>query len=235
VTVRAPRTATRGPVGRRAGPPEGTGVARGFTLLELMAVMTILGFMLLLIPPRMDTFGDRSRLESAANTLVSAFTGIRETAIIDGHEARIQFTLPGATTDRKKTGSYRYLVTSEQRRTSRALREDGQPEAARVERTNEEPWIESSWYPLPDGIVLEGFSTTAGEWIRANPRGDPVEVSFHPDGSVRPACALRLVCIDLPSRAARSLTVIVNALTAAASITEGEGDLPKSRDPSDFK
>lgn len=217
----------------RAGDP-GAG-RRGFTLLELMAVMVIIGFLLYLLPPRMDTYGDRNRLESAANTLISAFTAVRETAIIDGHEARIQFTLPGATTDRKQTGSYRYLTGPEKRRTSKALREEGEVEEDRPVRRTEEAWIESSWYPMPDGVVLEGFSTTAGEWIRTNPRGDPVEVSFHPDGSVRPACAVRLTCIDLPPGAARTLTVVVNPLTAAASIAEGEGDLPKSRDPSDFK
>ncbi len=214
--------------------PGGTG-RRGFTLLEMMAVMVIIGLMLLLLPPRMDTYGDRSRLESTANTLISAFTAVRETAIIDGHEARIQFTLPGSMDHRKKTGAYRYLVGPEERRTSKALREEGSLEEERPQRRTEEEWIESSWYPLPDGIVLEGFSTTAGEWIRSNPRGDPVEVSFHPDGSVRPACALRITCVDLPAGAARTVTIVVNPLTAAASFNEGEGDLPRSRDPSDFK
>lgn len=232
MTDRGPRSARapspRGPVGAGGG-------RRGFTLLELMAVMALLGFMLLLLPTRIDTYGDRSRLESTANTLVSAFTGVRERAIIDGHETRIQFDLPGSTQNRKTPGAFRYLVSSEERRTSKALREEGEEEPERVERGTEEAWIETEWRRLPDGIVLEGFSTSAGEWIRANPRGDPVEVSFHPDGSVRPACAVRIVCVDLPSGAARTLTVVVNPLTAAASINEGEGDLPKSRDPSDFK
>lgn len=220
---------------RGAARPPGAPGRRGFTLLELMAVMVIIGFLLFLLPPRMDTYGDRSRLESGANTLISAFTGIRETAIIDGHETRIQFRLPGTMTDRKNTGAYRYLVGPEERKTSKALREEGETEPDQPRRRSDEAWIESSWYALPDGVVLEGFSTTAGEWIRTNPRGDPVEVSFHPDGSVRPACALRITCIDLPQGAARTLTIVVNPLTAAASYTEGEGDLPKSRDPSDFK
>ena len=66
-----------------AAPPHAGGPGagrRGFTLLELMAVMVIIGFLLYLLPPRMDTYGDRSRLESAANTLISAFTAVRETA-----------------------------------------------------------------------------------------------------------------------------------------------------------
>lgn len=230
-----------GPVPRRrAGPRVARRTAaRGFTLLELMATMVLVGMMLLLLPPSLDSMGDRNRLESAANSLVAAFTGLRETAVIDGHEAHLQILLPGTTADRKATGKFRTLVTARERQRAKAFRDAEEPgvREAPVDRDRLEPeeaWIFSQWRPLPDGVVIEGFSVTSGEWLRSNPRGEPVEVTFHPDGSVRPVCAIRLVNVDLPSRASRTLTVMVNALTAVAYIVEGEAELPRSRDPSDF-
>ena len=40
----------------------------GFTLVELMVALVILGGVLLLIPANLEGFGARSRLQNAANT-----------------------------------------------------------------------------------------------------------------------------------------------------------------------
>ena len=46
---------------------------------------------------------------------------------------------------------------------------------------------------------------------------------------------LRIESVDLPPEADRIMTVLVNALTGRASLTEGEDELPPSRDASEFK
>lgn len=222
----------------RPPPSRSRARARGFTLIELLVAIAIAGLLLGFVAFNPAGFGDRSRLESSASTLASVFTAARELAIIDGHETRVQFDLPGSTKDRTNTGRFRYLVTSKTREKSKALMDDEEREQAAQRRRRgeaEDEWVETEWRKLPDGVVIEAFSVEAGEWIRANPRGDPVETSFEADGTVRAACAVRLVSVDMKENAARTMTVLVNPLTSVAEIAEGEADLPKGRDPSDFR
>jgi len=229
---------TRPPTQRTAassvGRPSERPAARGFTLLELIVVMAIMSLLLVLLPAKIDMAGAGHRLDSAANTLVSVMTAAHDMAIIDGHDTRVQFDLPGSLKDRTKTGAFRYVVSSQQRQ-RRKLRDDGESSGVEEPRQAEEEWIETMWRPLPDGVGLWGISLQSGDWTKRNPRGDPVEVTFSPDGAIRPACAIRVVSMDLPSTAANTRTVVVNALTSAAEVQEGEQELPRDRDPSDFK
>ncbi len=225
---------------RRPPAPAASGGApsprpRGFTLIELMVVMSIMGVMLLWLPPRLDGFGDRSKLVSTASTIVSVITGARELAIIDGHEVRVQYDLPGTTRDREKTGRFRYVVGARHRKTPDLLAEPGATDQQAKEPEIEDEWITTEWRDLPKGVVMTGFSQEAGAWIRSNPGDAPIEVSFLPDGTVRPAHAIQLTSVDLPSDAARVMTVRVNALTSLAEVVEGEADLPKGRDPNEFR
>lgn len=219
-------------------PSRASALRKGFTLIELLVAIAIAGLLLSFVAFNPAAFGDRNRLESAASTVVSVLTAARELAIIDGHETRVQFDLPGTTKDRRNTGRFRYLVTSQSRQKSKALMDDAErKEADARKRRGEaaEEWVETEWRSLPDGVVMEAFSAEAGVWIRANPRGDPVEVSFEADGTVLAPCALRLLSVDMKANAARALTVLVNPLTSVAEVAEGEADLPKGRDPSDFR
>src|SRR5438128_622896 len=81
--------------------------ARGFTLIELMAVIVILGAVLVLLPPRIDGFGDRTKLDSAGSTMVAVETGASAQAVIDGHEVILQIEL-GDVHDRNATGRFRF-------------------------------------------------------------------------------------------------------------------------------
>ena len=71
--------------------------------------------------------------------------------------------------------------------------------------------------------------------MRSNPGSAPIEIAFLADGTVRPAHAVRLVSLDVGREADRTMTVRVNALTSAAEVIGGEADLPKGRDPNEFR
>ena len=219
-----------GPSPRRRGRP---GRASGFTLIEIMVVLVILGVMLLWLPARIDGFGDRSKLDSAASTMVSVLTAARELAIIDGHEVRLQYLLSEDEKDRNETGRFRYLVTSRVKDTPEQLAEDG--ERPVQEAPSDDEWIATAWRDFPAGIQLQAYSQESGIWIKGNRSGDPIEISFAPDGGVRPPHGIRLVSVDLPQSVERTITITVNALTSAAQVFEGEGNLPKRLDPSDFR
>ena len=63
---------------------------RGFTMMELMVVVVLVGSVLLLVPTNMMGFGALTRLDSAANTLVSALEGAKEQAILDGYDVFLE-------------------------------------------------------------------------------------------------------------------------------------------------
>lgn len=208
---------------------------RGFTLIELMAVMTIVALGLLLLPANIDGFGTRAKLVSSASMMASVLTAAREMAILDGHEVRLQYDLAGTDRDREKTGHFRYIVASKKRERSKALDDPNGPSRDRDDREPEEEWITLDWRPFPNGVILTGYSQEAGSWIRSNPGGQPIEVSFAPDGTVRPAHAVRLTNIDLDADADRVMTIKINPLTSAPDINEGEVELPKWRTPDEFR
>jgi hypothetical protein len=198
-----------------------------------MAVTVILALILMMLPPRLDGFGSRSRLEAGANTVLSAFTGARERAIIDGHEVWLEFEL-GDLRDREKPGRFRYVVIN--RVTERAARPDEAEQARTIAPTPEQDeMVPTTWRDLPGGVVLTGFSIEREQWARNNPGDRPFGVRYLADGTVRPACALRIESIDLPPDADRTMTVVVNALTGRATLSEGEDDLPPSLDASAFR
>jgi prepilin-type N-terminal cleavage/methylation domain-containing protein len=212
---------------------------RGFTLIEIMVVMMLVGIMLLWLPARLDGFGNRSKLDSTASTIASVLTAAREMAIIDGHEVRIQVELAPDIKDRLRTGRYRYVVATEKKETPDSLVKPGEQKKARdASEASDEEWMFTSWRPLTEGVLLTGYSQESGVWIKNNAHSEPIEVSFFPDGGVRPPHAWRITCVDLDDSVNRVITIRVNALTSAADIVEGDGpdsELSKRRDPSDFR
>ena len=211
----------------------------GFTLIELMVVMTLIGIMMLWLPARLDGFGNRSKLDSNASTIVSVLTAAREMAIIDGHEVRLQVELAPDVKDRTKTGRFRYVVASKTHESPDALKEPGSTKGPKDTSTkSDDEWTFTAWRTLTEGVLFTGYSQESGSWIKSNARGEPIEVSFFPDGGVRPPHAWRITCVDLDEGVNRVLTIRVNALTSTADVAEGDGpdsELPKRRDPSDFR
>jgi prepilin-type N-terminal cleavage/methylation domain-containing protein len=218
-------------VGRRRPAP------RGFTLLEMMVVVAILGTLLLLVPANMSAFGARSRLEEAANTIVTVLGNVRGKAIEDGYEVRIQF---GSWTDEDgKHEGHRIVFTnvppprSGEGGIDPADLEEHRRQEAEA-RGRERQWLYTVWHPLSSGIKLVGYSEEAKRWQKLS-ESEPYTISYRPDGSVQKAFALRLESMDLDvKREDRTMTVLVNGLTSAASAVDGPAELPEKRDSRDF-
>jgi prepilin-type N-terminal cleavage/methylation domain-containing protein len=203
--------------------------SRGFTLLELMVVVALLGGVLLLVPANLGAFGARSRLDSAGNSLTSVLTGAREQAISDGYEVRVEI---GGYKDSEGTHQgYRYLFTSLPPAQAGIPEEDeDKARELREMRGKERQWLSTTWKPLGDGIKFVGFSDESRRW--EGPReGQAFRVSFNAEGNVDRAFALRIESQDMDvPKEKRTLTVLVNGLTAEATVVDGFKELPEKKD-----
>ena len=87
----------------RGARPAPASCSAGFTLIELMVVVLVMGAVLLLIPANMEGLGARGKFIGTANSLVAAFTGARERAILDAYEVALQLG-----TFRNEDGDYEH-------------------------------------------------------------------------------------------------------------------------------
>jgi prepilin-type N-terminal cleavage/methylation domain-containing protein len=206
---------------------------RGFTLLELMVTVVILGTLLLLVPANLAGFGARSRLENSANTLAAAMAGAREQAITDGYEARLQI---GSWKDEDGTHQgYRYLFTNVPPAGTGSSAEDAdRRKEAIAERGRERQWLASTWHALEAGVRFVGVSEEASRW-RKIPEQEGFEVYFLPDGGVQKAFAVRIESQDMEvAKEHRTMTILMNGLTSESSVEDGEVELPQKREAREF-
>lgn len=204
---------------------------RGFTLIELMVVMMVLGALLFLVPMNMDGWGAKSRLDEAANTIVAAVAAMRAQAIADGDSAFLEFGYLDE--DGEKFPAFRYRFTET------PAEKGQQPEGAEEEqpiRTDEREWITSRWRKLPSGVVWTGISERKGSWrkIEQGSRRN-TEIEFLPSGDMAAAVAIRIESEHLEVKEEfRIRTVLLNALTGAGRWLEGKHELPEARDAREF-
>jgi prepilin-type N-terminal cleavage/methylation domain-containing protein len=205
---------------------------RGFTLVELMVVVVIVGAALLLVPANLFSFGARSRLENAANTIVAAVAGAREQAVLDGHPVKLEFAVV-KNEDGKVVHGHRFVFTNLPAERSALLLDEGRKDEPE-RRPAEQEWLETDWHLLPDGVTFAGVSQKEGQW--ENLREDqPYAVTFGSDGSVDAAFAIRVENDDMDVRKEfRTITVLVNPLTAEANALDGLVEMPPQRDENEF-
>lgn len=205
----------------------------GFTLVELMVVVAILGAVLLLVPPNLHRFGARSRLENSANTIVSLVAAAREQAILDGQPTRIDLAIY-EDSEGDEHHAHRLVVSGNPvQRTAR------DPDAEEEERVAvDEEWVEAPWFNLSGGVEFAGVSEEADTWKKL--KADQLySVIFGPDGGVEKGFAIRLMSEDLAEdnkvkKENYTITIFVNALTAEASAHSGLLEMPTQRDDNDF-
>lgn len=208
----------------------------GFTLLELMVVVTIIAATFALVPMSMDSWGARSRLEASANSLVAALSQARTQAIYDGWPAYLELGYaPDADDKDEDRFAFRIRFTSQ---VSTTQLEASDPDerrrlAAQLERERTDLWTE--WDELPDGLVLVGISDAKGEWQKPS-REKPFEIGFSADGNAMGAVAIRIEATNMEVRREfRTATITLNALTSLATWSEGELELERKRPASEFR
>ena len=211
---------------RRRHPP------RGFTLIELMVVVTILMGVLALVPMNLYRWGARSRLENGANTLVAVISASRSQAILDGYPVRLELG-KYRNEDGETHYGHRWIVTNMPKQSSDLIMADGEADEQR--RPQDREWVTTYWKDLPQGIILSGVSERGDTWKElADDR--PYSVEFGPDGGVERGFAVRLEAEDLEiDKEDRTITVVVNPLTAEAASYDGYREVPKQREEHEFQ
>jgi prepilin-type N-terminal cleavage/methylation domain-containing protein len=209
----------------------------GFTLLELLVVCAIVGGTLILVPVYFGSFGARSRLSSSANTLLSMLAAAREQAMIDGYEARLEIAPYREKDGTRRLGMRFWYTNLPAKGTAKLDEENSDRQRERVtSRAKDRQWMFSEWRTLPEGIVVPGVSIEAGQWDKLGEGERSFQVKFLADGSVERAVAIRLENEDLDVRPEyRTVTVMVNALSAEAASYEGLKELPRQRDAGEFR
>jgi len=208
---------------------------RGFTLIEMMAVVLIMGTILLLVPANLQGVGAQSKLTNTANSLVAAFNGARERAVLDGYEVHLEL---GSFRDGEiwRNGwRFKFTNVPPPEVAGGEGADAAEQERLRAERAREREWLTTSWHRCQSGVEIVGVSSRKGSWDKVNEGAEPRDVRFFADGTVESGFAVRLINEDMDSdREYKTVTVIVNALTSEASWVEGEQELPEALPSSNF-
>ena len=208
--------------------PAPTRSSRGFTMMELMVVVVLVGSILLLVPSNMMGFGALTRLDSAANTLVSALEGAKEQAILDGYDVFLEFGYTKE--DDEDVPAFRYRVTSQPATVSQT-----EEEKSALSATEEREWITTPWRRLPTGVLWGGISERNGSWQKITPGGRTIEVQYLASGDVAGPVAIRLESEDLEVKDEYKFrTILVNALTSKPYWKTGKLELKESLDAGQF-
>ena len=203
---------------------------RGFTLVEIMVVVLVIGSILLLVPPNLFSFGARSRLENSANTIASAVAGAREQAIIDGVPVGLEL---GIVKERGRViHAHRFVLSNRPTQKSDLLDPEGERDDEDV--PEEEETLYTPWHRLQNGVMFAGVSEAEDNWFKMR-EGHPLLVTFSPDGTIDRGFAIRITTDDLDVKTEyKTITIMVNALTTQPSIHDGLAELPPLLEEHEF-
>jgi prepilin-type N-terminal cleavage/methylation domain-containing protein len=207
----------------------------GFTLIELMVVVVLMGTVILLVPSNYGVFGARARLNETGNSMAAAFAGARQQAILDAYQVSVQIGSYRDEDSKWHTG-WRYEFTSVPAVRSGVGEDRTDTEQENLRRRQEErEWLYTDWHEVPSGVQVVGVSDEKGVWHKLTDGGKPFVVRYFADGTVEKAVAIRFENEDLDvAKEYRTMTVMVNGLTSEPSVLEGEHELPEQRPASDF-
>ena len=208
----------------------------GFTLLELMAVVLIMGTILLLVPASLENLGAQGKLKNTANSLVAAVNGARERAILDAFEVHLEIGTFRDDKDEWRHG-WRYRFTNVPPPSVAAGEDVDETQQAQMRelRAKDREWLYTTWHSCPRGVAISGVSERKGSWNRVGDGGKPHAVRFFADGTVETGVAVRIVNEDMETDPQyKTITMVINALTSEPSWLEGEHELPESLPSSNF-
>ncbi|GAB4153002.1 MAG: hypothetical protein Fur0037_21830 [Planctomycetota bacterium] len=168
------------------------GAARGFTLVEMMVVVTIIGLVTYMVYMNMGAMIPKSKLDSAAKQLVAHIDYLRSEARIQGKRYVLQLDLKG--------GRWRYVLPPGERLATEQSEEDV---AA----------LEFDWKPLEEGVVFLGAGNPSIGILRANSPA-PYEIVFDPNGFT----ADQFVSIKLEDDDRMVWTIQIRGLTGQCTI-----------------
>ena len=135
--------------------------------------------------------------------------------------------------DGERHHGHRLLFTNVPAEHSELLDQDIEEEERA--RPREREWLNTTWHELADGCQFVGFSERADHWVKM--RDDQTYiVGFEPDGSVEKGFGVRIISEDLEiSPEDRTITIVVNPLTAEAQAQDGYQEIPISREENEFQ
>jgi prepilin-type N-terminal cleavage/methylation domain-containing protein len=179
---------------RRAGPGQA-----GFTLIELIAVLVLVGLLLAFSPLALDFLMAEKELESEVSRLATTIDFVKSQAVLDQCAYAIHVNT--------ETHSWALQIPEEEERESA----DPDKEPVKVLIFDEDfPPEELDWHQLPDGIELEFYEGR-------QPFKGRYAITFFPDGTV-PAHSLvlhsnRVSSLDEADRA-RTIRVSFSGLVS---------------------
>jgi prepilin-type N-terminal cleavage/methylation domain-containing protein len=174
--------ATAGPTGRPARPSSRlsgrqagvlAGATAGFTLIELVAVLVIIGLLLAFSPLALDFLVAEKQLESEVGRLASTIDFVRTQAILDQCPYAIHVD----------TETNRWAVQVPREEEQKSPDPNKEPVKVLVLDNDVQP-EDLDWYQLPEGITLEFYEGRT-------PLKGRYEITYQPDGTV-PAHSLVL-------------------------------------------
>lgn len=165
---------------------------RGFTLVEMMVVITIIGLVTYMVYVNMGAMIPKTKLDSTAKQLVSRIDYLRSEARLQGKRYVMQLDLKGA--------RWRYVT----------------PPGVRISNDQSEDdlaAIEMMWQPLEEGVEFHGAGNQKDGMVRPG-SPNPFEIVFDASGFT----ADQIVVLQLDEDPQMLWTIQIHGLTGRCDI-----------------
>ena len=131
------------------------GLRTGFTLVEMMAVVTIIGLMLLVAIPALNTTGGSAQINNAARQFNNALVAARQAAITRNTRTRVAIYTQSVSGDPNQTMRYcTYAILALPSRTTNLV-----IKASTADLIKDWRYLQS-WRHLPNGVIFDPSQAT---------------------------------------------------------------------------